>query len=326
MFNWYSSAATCIVYLDDVDAETDQRHLLETQLRGSRWFQRGWTLQELLAPESLVFVNRQWKPFGGIMARSYIGGQDAWLLRTVASIANVDHDVILFTKQNLPNVSAAERLAWMHGRKTTREEDMAYCLFGVFDINMPLLYGEGAKAFRRMQVEVLSQLGDESILVWACTPEYETIHRGGLLATSIENFANGNVERCITHSRTPFTISSYLAELQVGSSDQGIFRHKDEDILAVRLNCVRARPRCSASPCVIFLQQQHCGHFRREFRRKHHSLLCIRFEDEITGLADWIEVSEPTTMLIHLHASNDCFYNKPLGPKHPVNYHLGVNA
>ena len=173
MYAWYENAQVCYVYLADVSvAKWDE------QFRISRWFLRGWTLQELLAPRTVVFYSKDWKELG-----------TKWSLRDEISRASgITHEQMSDHKR----VNIATKMSWAALRETTRIEDMAYCLLGLFDINMPLLYGEGDRAFIRLQHEILqTQAHDESIFAWA---DARTYHHCGLLARSPAAFAlSGNI-------------------------------------------------------------------------------------------------------------------------------------
>ncbi|KAF7559993.1 hypothetical protein G7046_g4171 [Stylonectria norvegica] len=154
MFRWYSEATICITYLSDVTLAKDGHIEGFTE---SRWFRRGWTLQELLAPQEIEFFDRNWQSLGTRSSRaSLISEATGILVKQVKS--NSWADVL---SQNI-----ATRMNWAAGRETTRVEDMAYCIMGIFDVNMPLLYGEGEKAFKRLQEEILKVSCDQSILFW----------------------------------------------------------------------------------------------------------------------------------------------------------------
>lgn len=136
MYGWYEKAEVCYVYLADVSA-TD----FDDEFRISRWFFTGWTLQELLAPRTVVFYYRDWEELG-----------TKWSLRDEISRATgITHHQMIDHKR----VNVATRMSWAALRETTPIEDTAYSLLGLFDINMPLLYGEGSKAFMRLQHEIL---------------------------------------------------------------------------------------------------------------------------------------------------------------------------
>lgn len=148
MYQWYSKAIICYVYLDDVD---DLK-----ELPGSRWLTRGWTLQELIAPSLLEFYSKTWK----------LLGSKATLATKLSRYTHIDVDV-LRDRTRIANCRVATKFSWAADRKTTRVEDQAYCLFGLFGVNMPLLYGEGDQAFQRLQKEVLRVCHDDSILAWS---------------------------------------------------------------------------------------------------------------------------------------------------------------
>ncbi len=138
MFRWYKKAAKCYVYLADVSNQPSW----ESTFRKSRWFTRGWTLQELLAPASVEFFSKE---------AVWLGDKRS-LEEHIRDITGIPLDAL--RGRPLPNFSVPERMAWVGGRKTTREEDMAYSLFGIFDTHMPLLYGEGReRAFKRLWKE-----------------------------------------------------------------------------------------------------------------------------------------------------------------------------
>ncbi|KAI0814169.1 heterokaryon incompatibility protein-domain-containing protein [Xylaria sp. FL0064] len=190
MFSWYRNSGKCIAFLDDIMGYDD---LGLDELVTSRWFMRDWTLQELIAPDNVWFYNKEWSFIGDrfSMAKllSTITGIDEVVLRhgheperenwddhhyidrTVhydcyCDISSFDKDIL---RGVLNTFSVATIMSWAAERKTTREEDLAYCLMGLFDVNMPLLYGEKSKAFRRLQEEIIRRSDDQSILAWVTT-------------------------------------------------------------------------------------------------------------------------------------------------------------
>ncbi|KAL8774803.1 MAG: hypothetical protein Q9209_000742 [Squamulea sp. 1 TL-2023] len=179
MFKWYQSAEECIVYLSDVAlGRLGKIEEIEASFSASVWFTRGWTLQELLAPKRLTFYDSNWKE---------IGDTDL-LSRMISVITGIDEQFI--ARGASPPVpvgtaSVAARMSWVAKRKTSRSEDIAYCLLGIFDVNMPLLYGEGAeKAFIRLQTEIINISDDETIFAWTSNQR-----RSGMLATDPSFFA-----------------------------------------------------------------------------------------------------------------------------------------
>jgi hypothetical protein len=135
MFHYYQDAQICYAYLEDVDPLSSLASELHSQNGPSRWFERGWTLQELLAPAYLVFFASDWS----------VIGTRAELSHNVNLITNIGGDYLVQSPQNydirslLERASVAERMSWASRRTTTRTEDRAYCLLGIFGINMPLL-------------------------------------------------------------------------------------------------------------------------------------------------------------------------------------------
>ncbi|KAI0401108.1 heterokaryon incompatibility protein-domain-containing protein [Xylaria palmicola] len=195
MFRWYSRADVCLAYLVDfaLPQPEDTQERLET-LSQSRWFRRGWTLQELIAPETVELYDMGWNLIG---ARHELSRE----LHETTSIAmdvlrRGPRDFMTTPRspaaETLRRYSVSEKMSWAADRQTTREEDIAYCLLGIFDINMPLLYGEGTKAFARLQKKVLKQTNDQSILV------FDRLHTDSILASSPSKFKTSVRVRPIT--------------------------------------------------------------------------------------------------------------------------------
>ncbi|RYP13745.1 hypothetical protein DL767_010590 [Monosporascus sp. MG133] len=161
MYLWYYEAKRCYAYLADVPPKST--------VKDSRWFTRGWTLQELIAPSDVHFLAKDWTDLGTKKDR---------LKQDVSECTGVPVG-ILSGDDNLEAASIAQRMSWAAARETTRIEDRAYCLMGIFGINMPLLYGEGERAFIRLQEEIMKVSDDHSLFAWE-SPDL----RGGLLATS----------------------------------------------------------------------------------------------------------------------------------------------
>ena len=144
----YENAKVCYVYLSDVTAL-----FRYTALKRSKWFTRGWTLQELLAPPRAIFFSRECIDIG----------TENSLRNELSGITGIGlHDL-----HDFKSACIARKMSWASKRETTRPEDKAYCLMGLFGINMPTLYGEGNRAFYRLQLEILSSSDDESIFAWS---------------------------------------------------------------------------------------------------------------------------------------------------------------
>ena len=161
----------------NAEAYTSDGHFLD-QFRQSRWFTRGWTLQELIAPAKVNFYDRDWE---------LIGPKDKDLAPIIQSITGIPQD-FLQGKRKHTEASVAQRMYWASSRETSRKEDIAYCLLGLFAINMPMLYGEGDNAFLRLQQEILNKIDDESIFAWLDVERNND--EAGLLAEHPRYFAN----------------------------------------------------------------------------------------------------------------------------------------
>ncbi|KAI0100312.1 heterokaryon incompatibility protein-domain-containing protein [Nemania sp. FL0031] len=153
MYQWYSGAAACFVYLSDWEG---------LNLGPCRWFKRGWTLQELVAPRYVHFYNSQW---------AYIGSKDDANRNQLAKITGIDRELLGATssteiRYRLSRTPVCQRMSWASKRETTKIEDEAYCLLGIFDIQMPLLYGEGETAFIRLQQRIAETTNDLTLFAW----------------------------------------------------------------------------------------------------------------------------------------------------------------
>ncbi|KAK9776228.1 putative Heterokaryon incompatibility protein-domain-containing protein [Seiridium cardinale] len=171
----------------------------------------GWLdpLQELLAPSHVIFFTRDWQVLGT--------KQD--LSKTISDISGIDSYYLLKPAFCIREASIAERMYWAARRMTTRVEDIAYCLMGVFDVNMPLLYGEGERAFTRLQIAVIANSGDQSIFAWG-DHERDTWHknRARLLALSPAEFLRSGGKIVPFYGRLsflPYTLTNTGPHIQV---------------------------------------------------------------------------------------------------------------
>ncbi|KUJ20753.1 HET-domain-containing protein [Mollisia scopiformis] len=156
MFLWYKESEVFFVYLSDLQPHGQmQAHQLEERLSQCRWFTRGWTLQELIAPQHIEILDSEWSDIG----------QNMSLVDQISSLTGIDKDVLI--DSSALNVAVARKMSWAASRSTTRVEDNAYCLIGIFDINMSMIYGEGRKAFYRLQEEIAKETNDLSFFAWS---------------------------------------------------------------------------------------------------------------------------------------------------------------
>ncbi|KAJ9143474.1 HET-domain-containing protein [Pleurostoma richardsiae] len=182
MFRWYQRSAVCYVFLSDLNAEV----ALHDALVQCRWITRGWTLQELIAPKDIIFFDKTWVQ----------RGHKVDYLDVLQSATGIDIAVLKNTV-SLSRLSVAQKMSWAAHRETTRTEDRAYSLLGIFDVHMPLLYGEEERAFRRLQEEIIKTTPDVTIFGWtrplplasqrAALPSSPYC---GILAESPEEFAS----------------------------------------------------------------------------------------------------------------------------------------
>jgi heterokaryon incompatibility protein (HET) len=129
MYKWYERADICYAYLEDMPPPSEDQPMLGS----SRWFTRGWTLQELLAPGNIKFYSREWDLLG--MKSS----EDIDFCNRISCITGISVRILL-DQSVLKHQSVAVRMSWAAKRQTTREEDKAYSLMGLFDVNMPIIY------------------------------------------------------------------------------------------------------------------------------------------------------------------------------------------
>lgn len=250
MFRWYKASAVCYALLSDVHANAPDSDSVKQQIDSDVWFTRGWTLQELLAPAHVEFYDQAWEFLGTKQTLSKL-----LTLRT-----GIDEAIL--EGEPLSCRSIAQRMSWASHRDTTRVEDKAYCLLGIFDVNMPLLYGEREKAFLRLQEQIIRQSDDHTIFAWPIHRHYQP----GLLADSAAAFANCQYVKSMSSRKgrssysltnrglsikllaAPFATDTYLVRLDCdngllpandGASDEfrlGIFlRRLDEDDQYIRV-------------------------------------------------------------------------------------------
>lgn len=183
MFSWYQTADRCYVYLADVPDQATST--FDNDFRRSRWHTRGWTLQELLAPRDLVFYSKGWTNLG----------EKASMISIIEEATGIPAQFL----GGFRDASVAQRMSWAAQRVRTRGEDMAYCLFGIFNVSLPIMYGEGASAaFSRLQEAILQRTPDASILAWGLDLQHDDRHPqqhstnryGNILAVSPQEFVD----------------------------------------------------------------------------------------------------------------------------------------
>ncbi|KAF5558573.1 beta transducin [Fusarium mexicanum] len=241
MFRWYQNAGVCYAHLGDVelskvsqivslpeDMDLDPsmsslRTALKDAFIGAKWFTRGWTLQELLAPHYLIFVDNEWR---------HMGTRESWALEIEKTSNIEERHLNAFNPTDFTSCSIATRFSWASGRETTVEEDESYSLLGLFGISLPLIYGEGGRqAFNRLQRQLIHVYTDDSVFAWKSSkpdPKLEA----GILARSVKDFWDASK---VTEGQYGNAYSMTNRGLQITSKYWRQRRNPDRVI--VRLNC-----------------------------------------------------------------------------------------
>ncbi|KAK1760246.1 hypothetical protein QBC47DRAFT_2641 [Echria macrotheca] len=244
MYQWYHQAAECYAILSDVDPANEDSWLCQkSQLRCSRWFTRGWTLQELIAPANVLFFASNWSLLGR-------KNEPKAFSEVICEITGIDV-AVLDGRLDPAQLSVATRMKWASARQTTRLEDSAYCLMGLFQVHMPLLYGEGNRAFARLQEEIIRRSDDQSLFAWnaSCLSirdqdvQTDPDQLCGLLAKYPAQFGDPGELQLLPSLRINNSVPSAMTNLglQVQLYLRPVHEHEvmpmEEDYYAV-LNCV----------------------------------------------------------------------------------------
>ncbi|KAL9627159.1 MAG: hypothetical protein Q9204_006769 [Flavoplaca sp. TL-2023a] len=241
MYKWYQRSKVCFVFLNDFQLSPTELFQKKQSLYDkdwaardtdfaqrfskSVWFTRGWTLQELLAPETVIFFDVEWEEIGTRLE----------LPRVISDATKIDVEYLERPYQ-LGEAKIATKMSFAAHRTTSREEDIAYCLLGLFDITMPLLYGEGAfRAFQRLQIEIIGQSSDESLFVW--TSNEPAL---GMLAPSPSCFANsGNIAMTNAYSERKGMFRRRFAMSNIGLEFPIPEDLPKQGVIPIYLNCCR---------------------------------------------------------------------------------------
>ncbi|RWA10086.1 hypothetical protein EKO27_g5017 [Xylaria grammica] len=183
MFRWYQRATKCYAYLSDISIPKpaingpSSSRARKQSIKSSKWFERSWTLQELLAPTSVEFFTREWEPLGNKRTlEKEIHDRTKIPIRALRGMS-------------LSHFGVNERLSWARGRQAKREEDKAYSLLGIFDVHMPLIYGEGWEhAYARLRKEINPPTGASHFSSHDCSRQFNTC-----TGTQTNNTGSGNV-------------------------------------------------------------------------------------------------------------------------------------
>jgi hypothetical protein len=286
MFKWYREAGMCYAYLSDVPPlDLSQKNVYNgtgsLPFRNSRWFTRGWTLQELLAPSEVVFYAQDW---------TFIESR-FWIEPIILDITGI-------RLRDWETACIAQKMSWASTRKTTRVEDAAYCLMGIFGVNMPPLYGEGENAFLRLQNEIMRISDDESIFAWRNWPRID--EGSGLLALSPAAFRDsGRVHPLLSHEQpfdaAPFSMSNRGLRLETY-----IFHCSDpnwegpvDDTYFAPLDCEMGGIDGSRHQPALYLRRLHGSQFTRILQRD----LMLLDDDQKKELEESRQQGRPRTTL-----------------------------
>lgn len=244
MFRWYKNAAVCFAYLADLPVGPKKD--LQSSMRLCHWFTRGWTLQELVASKTVEFYDETWN----------LRGDKLELCELLSDITRIDEDV-LRDSSLLRNIPVARRISWASRRQCTRIEDVAYSLFGLFDIHMPLIYGEGDKAFMRLQEAIAQDTTDLSLFAWTSLDNnYKRQNYHGLFARSPMDFMNCDK---LLRILSPVTLTEEYAITNKGirltaRMNEGETPHGEKDFL-LNLNCLdSSRQQLDGMHSIVFIR------------------------------------------------------------------------
>lgn len=265
MFAYYERAKMCYAFLDDVSIDSNAGGSPPSSFSQSAWFTRGWTLQELIAPTHVKFFDNTW---------SFLGHKtDKQLSPIIEGITGVD-SIVLNVPATTKLMSVAKKMSWASRRQTTRVEDMAYSLMGIFGVYMPPLYGEGTHAFIRLQEAIMKTSNDQTIFAWTSPPEaplgHGFEHVSTMLALSPSQFRESSNFKPLSLREYNKSLAEGRCKLDYATTNVGISIrlpiakiHAVEGLYAAFLACTEAKDR---APSAIFLRASAdtpAGHFWR---------------------------------------------------------------
>ncbi|KAH7466217.1 hypothetical protein FOMA001_g16431 [Fusarium oxysporum f. sp. matthiolae] len=315
MFQWYRRADVCYTYMADVPHEQDIWESTSS-FSTSSWFTRGWTLQELLAPGEIHFFDETWNPIG---TKEDLASE----IENITGIARK----FLLGWVDFHQASVAQRMSWASKRKTKREEDIAYCLLGIFNVTMPMIYGEGHKAFERLQLKIMEQTTDDSIFAWGVkvqgmesesqTSPREDNMSAGIFASSPADFAKCG--RIVPKAPDPACINTFAVSggyihtsLKLRSSLNGVtygllncgLENTTDGIIAIPLHCT--------TPSVVNIREyiRPLGYgpillsgWRTDYRDGQEVRIRVNRQTrptKITGRRFWLHIDGHQKLKLHL--------------------------
>ena len=281
MYRWYQNAMVCYAYLHDIRGSafpaTSDDGMYPESNGWPEWFSRGWTLQEMIAPRDVQFFNEDWQ----------FMGNKRTLTCVLSHITRVPQH-ILTDGLSSDRPCVARIMSWAANRTTTRVEDRAYSLMGLLDVNLPMLYGEGKKAFHRLQLEIIRMSNDQSIFAWG----YDTanVRTGSILADDPSFFRGCHEMVLMDYNKFLQWLKDFIPEEELHSIEKDRFgtfpitnrgiqiwlfltpHHGSRSVFEAWLPC---RSRSSGPPVAINLASWNSNYYR-------YSLLVSQFPTERT--------------------------------------------
>ena len=287
MYRWYRDSQVCYAYLTDCFLQSDR--ISDGDFCQSRWFTRGWTLQELLAPDTVIFYDRDWREIG---TKSSLKPQ-------ISRITGISCQHMT----NPQSASIAAKMSWASKRQTSRVEDVAYSLLGIFDLTMPLLYGEGNNAFKRLQYELIAaRSDDESIYAWT----HNVPGPSGMLAHSPIAFTDsGDITEFVNldESKKPSVKGNLLVMNGIFLVRNGV---DDVKTTSVTLNC--ARRASLFEPLGIRLVKGYKGYYMRaepgtllKCQNPRNTIRAVQPDFYNNSLEIWLDYPFPTSTRFEDH-------------------------
>jgi hypothetical protein len=244
MYKWYHNVQICYVYLVDVPSSNfdHSSEAIDGAFSRSRWFRRGWTLQELIAPRNMKFFAKDWTVLGTKVSRTSSApivskepSPDDPFICKLSKITGIGKRV-LEDPSGLRYTSVLQRMSWAARRQTTREKDIAYALMGLFGVHIPILYSEGQQmAFRRLQLEIIKTLQDHTIFAWKAEKESSR-----LLADSLCNFPYSGKFKPYNSCRTTYSARVYSITnigLSINLRITQVYDAEGADLILAVLRC-----------------------------------------------------------------------------------------
>ncbi|KAI5983268.1 heterokaryon incompatibility protein-domain-containing protein [Pisolithus orientalis] len=212
MYSWYQNSQVCYAYIGDIEESSFPSERNNSKFSKSNgwpeWFSRGWTLQELIAPKRIEFFSKDWIHIGN---KRRLGS-------TLEKITRIPVDILehgITSKRP----SIAQIMSWAADRRTTRVEDRAYALMGLFGVSMPMLYGEGEKAFQKLQLEIMRMSSDQSIFAW--DPYGRMPRYGSVLADDPSYFRDCRDIRVVESDQFVDKLADYVHSHDIGGLENG---------------------------------------------------------------------------------------------------------